>query len=63
MQDFSNHPSWIAYTKTCEELSRIEKKLKNPNLPEAKKDKLLYRLSDLKDRIIPRMVQNISMAA
>jgi hypothetical protein len=41
------------------EAARLTTKLRNPNVPDGKKDRCKARLEDLRARLIPRVVREI----
>ncbi len=44
------------------ELERIRVKMQNPEVPSGKKERLLFRQQDLKQRIIPKITEQLRKA-
>lgn len=42
-----------------QECKNIKRKLKKPNVPNGKKEKLVYRLDVLKNRVIPELTERM----
>lgn len=47
---------WQGYQNYCEEISAIERKLQN-GPPDGKRERLKSRLNDVKERLIPQLMQ------
>lgn len=57
MEERPECPAEIRYNSNRKEADCIEKKLKRENIPPGKREALVYRLSDLENRVIPRNLQ------
>ena len=55
----TNEKNWKAYENCCIELDAIKRKLDNGDLPEGKRERLLFRQKDLRERIIPKFSSRI----
>jgi hypothetical protein len=49
---------WPIYEAYCQQVESIKEKLKN-NISEGKRGKLLFRLKDLQERLIPKLVKKM----
>lgn len=49
-----------AYENCCLEIQAIERKLSNGELPEGKRNKLIYRKKILETKVLPRLSRRIS---
>ena len=60
MNSIQHASLWKKYNNYCQEAGNIEKKLQRPLGPE-KEEKLRFRLKDLHDRLIPRVISSLTV--
>ena len=55
-----NEKEFTAYENCCRELQAIERKLSNGELPEGKRDKLIYRRKILEAKVLLQLAKRIN---
>lgn len=49
------------YENYCREIKRIMEKLGNVDIPEAKKERIQFRLRDIKTRLVPQLISRMTV--
>ena len=47
------------FEQYCKETERLQKKLQDGHVPQGKRERAAYRLSDLQNRLIPTLIEEM----